>query len=76
MGRYGPLVCQALVNKIAGQASRSELDEVAEPLKKIVFCQPSAKVWLSHALNGISSTDQRVGQSDKTRWLQKILRYE
>ena len=76
LGQYGPLVCQILVNKFAGEASRSELDELAEPLKKMVFCQPSAKMWLSNALNGDNFPSQKVGRPEKSVWLQKIMRYD
>ncbi len=76
MGRYGPLVCRVLVNKVAGEASRSELDDLAEPLKKMIFSQPSAKLWLSDALNGDSFPSQKVNPSEKSVFLQRIMRYD
>lgn len=75
MGRYGPLVCQVLVHNIAGEASRSELDVLAEPLKKIVFSQQSAKAWLSDALNGDTFPSQKVNEAEKRMWLIKIVRW-
>ncbi len=74
MGRYGPLVCQVLVHKIAGEASRSELDVLAEPLRKIIFYQQSAKAWLSDALNSDTFPSQKVNQMEKRIWLIKIMR--
>lgn len=74
-GRYGPLICQVLVHRIAGEASRSELDMLAQPLKKIISCQQSAKAWLADALNSSTFPSQRVSQDDKRIWLNKIMRY-
>ena len=74
--RYGPLVAEIVVNKIAGLASRSELDELAEPLKKMVFFQPSAKVWLMDALHSDKFPSQRVNPAEKAVWLQKIMKYD
>ncbi|KAL6712789.1 member of the karyopherin-beta [Lecanora helva] len=71
--RYGPPLCQILVRKIAGEASRSELDSLAEPLKKTVFNQPPAKLWLSEALNADTFPSQKVGPLEKRMWLHKIM---
>lgn len=64
------------MNKVAGEASRSELDDLAEPLKKMIFSQPSAKLWLSDALNGDSFPSQKVNPSEKSVFLQRIMRYD
>ena len=76
MDRYGAIVARVLVNKFAGEASRSELDELAEPLKKMVFCQPAAKRWLEDALNADTFPSRKVGPTEKRVWLQKIIRYD
>lgn len=73
--RYGPLLCEVLVHRIAGEASRSELDMLSQPLRKIIFCQESAKAWLSDALNSRTFPSQRVNQDEKRIWLNKIMRY-
>ncbi|CAD6563862.1 MAG: hypothetical protein ASARMPREDX12_000112 [Alectoria sarmentosa] len=72
--RYGPQLCHILVRNIGGEAARSELDVLAEPLKKLVFAQPQAKVWLSNALSSEDFPSQKVGSTEKRVWLQKILR--
>jgi hypothetical protein len=74
MQKYGPHVCQILVFQIAGDAARSELNVLSEPLKKLVFGQPRAKKWLSDALDSdyfFPST--KVGPNEKRIWLQKIM---
>lgn len=73
MDAYGPPLCQILVNKIAGEASRSELDVLVEPLKRTVFSQPSAKSWLSMALYNDNFPSQRVDGVAKRMWLTKIM---
>lgn len=72
--RYGPQLCHILVRNIGGEAARSELDVLAEPLKKLVFAQPQAKVWLSNALSSEDFPSQKVGSTEKRVWLQKILK--
>ncbi len=75
MSRYGPFITEILVQRIAGEASRSELDMLAQPLRKIVTFQPSARAWLSDALNSNAFPSQKVNQDDKRIWLNKIMRY-
>lgn len=50
MTTLGPLFCRALVRNIGGHASRSELDKLADPLKRLVTQQPGAQGWLQAAL--------------------------
>ena len=77
MERYGALICQIIVIKIAGEASRSELDEWADLLKKMVFSQqPYIKVWLSNALDNTSFPSQNIGSLEKHLFLQKIMRLD
>ncbi|KAL9119683.1 MAG: hypothetical protein Q9187_003767 [Circinaria calcarea] len=71
---YGPLVCLGLVRGIAGEAARSELDALIEPLKKLVFRQPRAKQWLSDALFNDSFPSPLVSETDKKIWLQKVMK--
>lgn len=72
--QYGPPLCQILVRNIGGEAARSELDVLAEPLKKLIFAQPQAKMWLSNALSSEDFPSQKVGTTEKRVWLQKILK--
>ena len=72
---YGPRVAHALIRGIGGQAARSELDTLSDPLKKMVFRQPRARLWLSEALHSETFPSQHVGDRDKKIWLQKIMKY-
>ena len=71
--QYGPQVCHILVQKFGGEAARSELDALAEPLKKMIFAQPHAKVWLSDALSSEDFPSQKVDMSERRLWLQRII---
>ena len=72
--QYGPQLCHLLVRNIGGEAARSELEILAEPLKKLIFAQPQAKMWLSNALSSEDFPSQKVGPSEKRVWLQKIFK--
>lgn len=74
MQQYGPQLCYVLVYHIGGIAARSELDILSEPLKKLVFAQPQAKIWLSDALNSKDFPSQKVGLTEKRIWLQQIMK--
>lgn len=59
---------------IGGNAARSELDVMADPLKKLVFKQPRTKMWLEAALNKENFPSKKVNASDKRIFLLKIMR--
>ena len=71
---YGPQLCYVLVQGIAGLAARSELDILADPLKRLIFAQPKAKAWLQDALQSPNFPSRKVGESEKRVWLQKIMK--
>lgn len=71
--QYGPQLCHLLVRSIGGEAARSELDFLADPLKKLIFAQPQAKVWLSNALSSEDFPSQKVGSTEKRVWLHKVI---
>ncbi|TKA77503.1 hypothetical protein B0A49_00793 [Cryomyces minteri] len=71
---FGLLLSTALVRQIGGDAARSELDFLAEPLKKLIFRQPLAKDWLEAALCGAEfPPSARVGLAEKRRFLQMVV---
>lgn len=74
MMEYGPLLSQALMRNIGGEAARSELDVIAEPLKKMIFKHPNAKAWLNEALFSDAFPSQSVGPEEKRIWLQKVMK--
>ncbi|KAF3938616.1 Importin-13 [Dactylella cylindrospora] len=70
----GEALAKNLVMAIGGGAARSELDNIAEPLKKLVFKQTQARRWLQDAMfsHGEGFPSQKVSSTDKTRFLNKL----
>lgn len=75
MQEYGPQLAYALIRGIGGDAARSELDTLSEPLKKLVVKQPKARQWLTDALASDTFPGKSVGDTEKRIWLQKVYRY-
>ena len=73
MQQYGSQVCDVLVRQIGGEAQRSELEILAEPLKKLVFSQPMAKQWLTTALESSTFPSTKVSLEERRFWLQKVM---
>lgn len=74
MQAFGPKLAIALMGEIGGDAARSELDTLAEPLKKLVVSQPKAKEWLNASLYSDQFQSRIVGDAEKKVFLQKIIR--
>ena len=74
MDIYGPKLGQTLIRNMGGEAARSELDVLVEPLKKMIISQPRAKIWLSDPLFDASFPSQKVDSGSKRMFLQKIIR--
>jgi len=75
MEQLGPLLAQALIYNIGGNAARSELDKLSEPLKKLVVSQVRSKKWLEAALLGDGVSSQNITTKEKIVFLQKIIKY-
>lgn len=75
MNMLGPLLSQSLARNIGGNASRSELDKLTEPLKKLIVRYPMAKGWLESGLSHSSFPSTRVTRDEKSIFLKKIIRY-
>ncbi|KAI9826906.1 MAG: hypothetical protein M1832_005845 [Thelocarpon impressellum] len=73
MQHLGPILAEALAMNVGGNAARSELDTVAEPLKKLVFKQLRSRIWLEAALFKESFPSERVSASEKRVFLQKVM---
>ncbi|KAI9147908.1 Importin beta-like protein kap111 [Paramyrothecium foliicola] len=69
----GPLLCQSLARNIGGNASRSELDKLAEPLKKLVSRHSAARDWLEASLSHPSFPSNKVTSEQKTMFVKKII---
>ncbi|KAI9882710.1 MAG: hypothetical protein M1823_005545 [Watsoniomyces obsoletus] len=70
---FGPMVAETLIINIGGNASRSELDSLVEPLKKMIFRQRHARTWLEQALFKETFPSDKVDDETKRMFLQKIL---
>jgi hypothetical protein len=70
----GPLLAEALIYNIGGNASRSELDKLSEPLRKLVVSQVRSKSWLDSALRGDAFDGEKVAMKDRSVFLQKVLK--
>ena len=73
MDHLGPLFAQTLVQNIGGNAARSELDKLSEPLKKLVTQQVRAQAWLEQALLHESFPSTLVTAEEKIVFLKKVV---
>jgi len=71
--QLGPFLAQALVYNVSGNAARSELDKITDPLKKLIVWQVRAKTWLETALFESNGQESKVGESERRIFLQKII---
>jgi hypothetical protein len=74
MEHLGPLVARSLVRNVGGEAMRSELDKLSEPLKKLVVQQVRAQRWLEVALMAADFPSDKVGPEEKRAFLKKIIK--
>lgn len=75
MNTLGPMLCQSIARNIGGNASRSELDKLSEPLKKLVVRHSLAKGWLEAALNDPSFPSSKITPEEKAMLVKKLIRY-
>lgn len=75
MDTLGPLLGQSLARNIGGNALRSELDRLCEPLRKLVTRYPMAKDWLQSGLDHPSFPSEKVDAEQKSLFVKKIIRY-
>ncbi|KAF4450596.1 hypothetical protein F53441_6257 [Fusarium austroafricanum] len=73
MQMLGPLLSQTLARNLGGNASRSELDKLSEPLKKLVSRYPMAKSWLESGLSHETFPSTKVTPQDKSMFLKKVI---
>lgn len=74
MNQFGPVLAQSLIQNVGGNAARSELDKLSDPLKKLVFQNANARQWLEAALNDSSFPSDKVSLEDRALFLKKITR--
>ncbi len=75
MEHFGPILAETLIYNFSGNAARSELDKLCEPLRRLVVQQVHSKAWLQSALFGKSFTSDKITDTDRKVFLQKILKY-
>lgn len=75
MGALGPLLAQSLARNIGGNASRSELDKLSEPVKRLVSRHSKAKEWLQSAIGHPSFPSDKVSADEKRLFVKKIIRW-
>ena len=75
VGLVGPPVADALIINVGGNASRSELDLIAEPLKKLVTKHPMVRQWIESTLFGPNFPSDKVGPAEKRKFLSQIIRW-
>ncbi|RFN45112.1 hypothetical protein FIE12Z_10637 [Fusarium flagelliforme] len=73
MQMLGPLLAQSLARNLGGNASRSELDKLSEPLKKLVVRYPMAKSWLEAGLAHETFPSDKLSPQDKTVFVKKVI---
>lgn len=73
MSHLGPLLSRSLIQNIGGRASRSDLDKLSEPLKKLVVQHVHAFKWLQAALNDPGFPSDKVSSQDKALFLKKLI---
>lgn len=69
----GPLLSRCLIHNIGGNASRSELDKLSAPLRKIVVQHPRSKEWLESALFDPSFPESEASDEEKKMFLKKVM---
>ncbi|KAG5820719.1 hypothetical protein H9Q74_000118 [Fusarium xylarioides] len=73
MQMLGPLLSRTLARNLGGNASRSELDKLSEPLKKLVYRYPMAKSWLEAGLTHETFPSTKLTPQEKSMFLKKII---
>ena len=73
INHFGPAVTETLIINIGGRASRSEVDTLAELLRKLISRQVEARNWLEQALFKDTFPSNEVNAETKRFFLQKIL---
>ncbi|KAI9677472.1 MAG: hypothetical protein M1817_006426 [Caeruleum heppii] len=73
LDRLGPPLAEALIFNIGGNGSRSDLDAIAEPLKKMIFKHAGSRAWLEAALAQPSFSSAKVNETEKRLFLQRLM---
>ena len=73
MSHFGVLLAHTIIFGIGGEAARSDLDALCDPLKKLITRTPQARSWLESALLHPSFPSRKVKDADKKTFLMKVM---
>lgn len=69
---YGPRLAAALMRQFGGQAMRSDLEFLCEPLKALLLHQRQSQSWLQDGLASIIPANQAMGSEEKSKFLRQL----
>jgi hypothetical protein len=61
------------MRNIGGEASRSDLDKLSDPLKKLIVKHVHASKWLEAALNDPGFPSDKVSTEEKALFVKKLV---
>ena len=61
-----------LIFGLGGEAARSDLDALCDPLRKLITRTPQARTWLEQALLSPAFPSRKVRDPDKRAFLMKL----
>ncbi|KAG6125862.1 hypothetical protein E4U22_007621 [Claviceps purpurea] len=73
METLGPLVALSIARNVGGHASRSELERLSEPIKKLVHRYPMARQWLEAGLSHHSFPSDKITPEQKSLFVKKLV---
>ncbi|KAI3336562.1 armadillo-type protein [Xylariaceae sp. AK1471] len=73
LAHFGPQLSQSLMQNIGGKASRSDLDKLSDPLKKLIVQHVHASKWLEAALDDPSFPSDKVSTEEKALFVKKLV---
>ncbi|KYK55909.1 Armadillo-type fold protein [Drechmeria coniospora] len=73
MKTLGPPLVLSLSKNIGGNASRSELDKLSEPVKKLVIRYTGAKEWLQSGLGHPSFPSDKISPEQKALFVERVI---
>ncbi|GAB0135516.1 hypothetical protein EsDP_00003851 [Epichloe bromicola] len=73
METLGPLLAQSIARNVGGHASRSELDRLSEPIKKLINRYPMARQWLEAGLSHNSFPSDNITPEQKGLFVKKLV---
>lgn len=73
MIQLGPALSRSLIRNVGGNAARSQLDKISDPLKRLVVQHVDARHWLEAALNDPLFPGEKATTADKAAFLKKVI---